>query len=114
MGADLYIQSLYDFDEEQRLFVGDEVNGYFRDSYNDSCLFAQLRLSWWQDMRAYLNDDGMLVPEQAKKLYAVVQDRVFSPTLSVKELAYFVAKKQRFLEFLQRAIDMNEPIYCSI
>jgi len=106
--------------------------GYFRDSYNSTSLFWQLGLSWWGDTASYINSNGKIVPSKAKLLLEWLKSRTLAvPTLDSLKGAkvsldpnsedslqawheFFIAKKKRFEDFIQTAIDLNEPIDCSI
>lgn len=160
MGADLYINSIYDphyekvrpqFDEAcrvrnaldrtlqptayaeaqaevDRLYQELDSTGYFRDSYNSSSLFWIIGLSWWSDVGDMLDDEGDLQPAKAQELLDIVKgreprlktylaDHDFSKDWSeprAEIVAYFEDKYERFKAFLQQAIDLNEPIHCSI
>jgi hypothetical protein len=90
--------------------------GYFRDSYNNSSLFWVLGLSWWNDTGDLLDDDGNLSVDNARKLLAMVESAPLDipDGAGKKAEAYFTEKRARFIAFLKRAIELNEPIYCSI
>lgn len=105
MGADLYIESNYNQLQKQyrdefqdavhrrdkaktlkarnlaqadveRLFDATHVaTAYFRDAYNSSCLLAQLRLSWWNDVAPRLTDDDHLPLESVAWLIEEVRSR---------------------------------------
>lgn len=93
--------------------------GYFRDSYNNSSLFWQLDLSWWQDVGDMLDDEGELDAAGIKELKALVQSR--KPNLDAKlgemtreNREYFEGKYQTFLNFLDEAVELGEKLECSI
>jgi hypothetical protein len=160
MGADLYITSISDklIEKNRPLFekfvqkrdketnaklkakYQEEVHkyynrmyarGYFRDSYNATCLFWTLNLSWWEDIP--VDKNGFLQVEDCKKLLETVKARKIT---AVKEFAkhlevhgavvdnesnspaiwrkYFTNKKRQLIRFLQTAINMNSPIRCSL
>jgi hypothetical protein len=160
MGADIYIESIYDkmqkkyrplfaaavkkrdaakskerqeaYQQEVAkyfdLINGDE--GYFRDSYNATSLFAQLGLSWWRDVGALLpKEGGHMSVSNMKKLLKMVESKELPKPKDLK-LEYvkidkganslenwhkmFAEKKVQFVAFLKRAIEMKEPIRCSI
>ena len=111
--------------------------GYFRDSYNSSSLLGQLGLSWWQDISPRL-EDCYLPVEDCKWLLDEInnnrlgenprEEPVMSKILSLfgsnasesaveldaERLEYFVKKKIAFSNLLKDAIELNEPLYCSI
>jgi len=100
--------------------------GYFRDSYNDSNLLWLFGISYWQDIRDMLNQQSELEPEQAKTLLKRLnrRERIFEARLQEQSVleswtkeereTYFRKKYAEFRRFLQQAIDLNKPIYCSI
>jgi len=160
MGADLYIKSVSDpartkfnplFDEacnKQDAAATDTEkeefqkqvkeyysamypeNGYFRDSYNSSCLLWQLGLSWWDNVVPMLDDNDYLSVEKTKEFLAMIQEREISETqkesltseCKIKDVEnslekwheMFVQNRGKLIKFLQSAIDKNEPIYCSL
>lgn len=107
-------------------------SGYFRDSYNSSSLFRQLDLSWWQDLPGYTENDPdgipRLMPDGARKLLLEVQSRKIPDLQTFKAKnaewlgrnedspekwhQYFVEKQERFIKFLETAIELDEPIEC--
>lgn len=106
--------------------------GYFRDSYNTTSVLWTLGLSWWKDIGEMLDDDGNMQPEKIREFLALVKnaDQRF-PTakeLIVKHCVVDDKKKngietwhkmyadarKELVEFLEKAIELNEPISCSI
>jgi hypothetical protein len=120
-------------------FCQDKVNlyydkmyerGYFRDSYNSTSLMWRLGLSWWQDIGKMVDENNNLTVEKAMELREMVASRPLKLIESVAELKanhcdtsgadpvkewndYYIKKKQNFLDFLDEAIRLREPIYCS-
>jgi len=102
--------------------------GYFRDSYNPTSLLWQYGLSWWTDVGDMLDEEGNLSPAEAQKLLDIIKAKEItevnrSSDICIKDedgyreeewLEYFQDKRERFITFLKTAIDLNEPIYCSI
>lgn len=105
--------------------------GYFRDSYNATSLLATLGLSWWQDVGKMLNSKGNLKGHKLAQFRDMVAEA--SQNLPDKDTLakngakldegdnsvdawhkYFQEKRQRLLNFLDHAIDLKEPVYCSI
>lgn len=96
---------------------------YFRDSYNDSSILWQLGLSWWHDVMSVLtDDDGNMRPSDARRLSKLVSNRQL-PTLllgSFKEeereewREYFTKKQQRLIRFLEKAVEDDATIECSL
>ena len=109
------------------------ARGYFRDSYNATSLFWILGLSWWQDVGESTDENADLPIEKCQELlerikaaripsakvlgeymenhHACVDDGENSPASWRK---YFVNKKKRLVRFIQKAIDLNEPLHCSV
>lgn len=132
MGADLTIRSIYHYDELKRTFVGDENLGYFRDSYNSTSVLRTLSLSWWKDVIPLLDDEGLLQPEQIKQFKEMILGQ--EQRLPDREMleswhahvedgtehavehwhTYYREKRERLLAFLNRALELNEPIDCSL
>lgn len=100
--------------------ISDQREGYFRDSYNNSSLFWQFGLSWWQ----LLKDELCLKPADCEALLADMQSKeaTFKKNIRAypkksKELIdreYFIDKYARFRAFLNQAITENRLIYCSV
>jgi hypothetical protein len=107
--------------------------GYFRDSYNGTCLLNLLGLSWWQDIcyvqgkKNYITKKGFMPPRNALALRKRIE-AIPVPTITLKWLRekncstsegtevwqkYFEGKKVEFLKFLDTAIKLKEPIGCS-
>ena len=64
MGADLYIKNL-PRDLQYTGFRTDPDIGYFRDSYNRSNLLWQFDLSYWNDMKQWVNEEGEMTVQKA-------------------------------------------------
>lgn len=111
---------------------------YFRDSYNSSSLLWLLNLSWWTDVGALLKQYDGNPPdtedEDREPLLSVEGIRVFLRKVEALHLTdaqvrkvahdwegetfdsmmtYFTEKRQRLIDFLNRAIDLDCPLYCS-
>ena len=94
-------------------------DGYFRDSYNNSSLFWQYELSWWSDLGEMLDKEGYLAVDECKKLLAMLEENneTFEENVGKLDLEareYFIKKDITFKNFLKQAIELDEPIYCSI
>ena len=102
--------------------------GYFRDSYNHSSLLWVLGLSWWGDINKMLDKNRNLSVANTKKLLEMIKERKVPKTLVLNEemvtiddgensLAEwrksFVKRRVEFIKFLEKAIALREPIYCS-
>ena len=149
MGADLYLHSVLDprlekwqpkFDaavekrdglkegtpeykaaqeEVSRCYNRMYERGYFRDSYNPSCLLWRFGLSWWEHVGDLLDEDCRLTPEKAKQLLKLMYAQRSQFEASLDELnedsrAYFRARDLEFRAFLEGAIRLNASIDCSI
>ena len=105
--------------------------GYYRDSYNVTSVMWCMDLSWWQDVGKLLNKKSELSPTKAKKLLKMVWEREVKPATAeeIKEkygtvddgenspekwLECWQRQRLELIAFLQEAIRLNEPIYCSI
>jgi hypothetical protein len=111
MGADLYIQSIYNRQS------GDE--GYFRDPYNDWDLLWQFNLSWWKHILPLLDQDDNLAVRDAEWLLDQLKrrEKMFEQNIAempAKEQEHFRIRYQRLQKFLNCAIERNESILCSL
>jgi hypothetical protein len=110
--------------------------GYFRDSYNSSSLLSQLGLSWSSDIISKLNEESYLSVEDCKWFLYEINNRrigespIEEPVMSslfnalgleksdveldAEKIEYFVKKKSMLVNLLLDAIELNEPLYCSI
>lgn len=106
--------------------------GYFRDSYNTSCLFWVLGLSWWEMIEEYGDEDNLLQPNTIQCFLSavrardvpppsqddVLRERIGGQDISVEELhewrKYFEEKRVRLIDFFLLALKLNEPIYASV
>lgn len=106
-------------------------DGYFRDSYNSTSVLWTLGLSWWKDVGEMLDKNGFLSGANLKKFRQLVAEAAQVMPSTVQELKakhcdadgadsvkewheYWIEKRKKLLAFLDKAIEMNEPIYCSI
>lgn len=159
MGADLYINSIHDKAREKYLPLFNEAvakrdrtksekqkekyhkmvkkyyellysdNGYFRDSYNGTCLLQTLGLSWWSDISPLCNEKGELF-ENLKKFRVLVANaemieitkeylknnncQVDKENTIKAWQKYFVEKRENLLAFIDKAIELGEPIDASL
>ncbi|WP_438979883.1 hypothetical protein [Polynucleobacter sp.] len=93
--------------------------GYFRDSYNSSNLLWKMDLDYWAWFAGLLDEDGNLTPDKAREVINAMQKRqkIFHSNLTIlddEETEYFLKKYDEFTNFLLEAINLNEPIGCSI
>jgi hypothetical protein len=92
--------------------------GYFRDSYGNALLWW-FGLSWWTDVIPLLDDNDNLSVAATEKLLALLKEREGSfeaklKPLSAKERAYYRTRYAELQGFLQQAVALDEPIYCSL
>jgi hypothetical protein len=133
MGADLYIDSLYEpnqavwvpqFEEAARLcdsltpetpeheearerlkYCHEQMNsrGYFRDPYNDWDVLWQFGLSWWNDVIPMLDEDARLSVANARRLLAMLDQHEES---FEERLAGLPDKKQQ--SYRDRYIELRQ------
>ena len=120
--AQVYVDAAF-----SKLFPED---GYFRDSYNATSVLRTWGLSWWVDVIPMLTDEGFLTVDGTRALLDRLRSRprVF-PTIEqiVEQFGrvdekntiegwheYFADKQRRLIQFLEHAIELNEPIRCSL
>jgi hypothetical protein len=98
--------------------------GYFR----PSSLAWALSLSWWRDVVPQLDDESMLSVERTRAMRERIAAAPIAPdeeqmaeALKFEDmksrddvLAYFEKERKALLAFLDTAIELNEPIYCSL
>ena len=95
---------------------------YFRDSYNCKSIAWSLDLSWWIVIYPMLDKDFKLSKHQTHELIKLIKTkdvRIEENSLeyfkSTKEArGYFYDKKAQLLSFLNRAIDNDDEIFCSL
>src|SRR3990167_2532559 len=113
MGADIHIDG-----------VSENRGGYFRDSYNATCLLHQLGISWWMDVDKMLDKNGKMSVRMCKKFRDMIKSKQV-PHIYELDLSnividneensrknwrkMFVNKRRRLLAFLQRAINLKIP-----
>jgi hypothetical protein len=92
--------------------------GYFRDSYGNALLWW-FGLSWWTDVIPLLDEDSYLSVHATQTFLARLKERevIFAANLMplpAKEQTYYRTRYAELHGFLQQALDLNEPIYCSL
>jgi len=98
---------------------------YFRDSYNSGSLMWSLGLSWWEDVQELIDNEGDLHPLQIQKLLNIIKSREVSVSNDFKAdmpdewtdedaLKYLNEQLDSLVSFLQKAIDTNDTIGCSV
>jgi len=106
--------------------------GYFRDSYNSTSVLWTLGLSWWTDVTEMLDDEGNLTPEKAVELVTMIESKkqklptkreLLDGHATVSDEGedsvaswhkFYKEKKERLIQFLAQAIELGEPIHCSL
>jgi hypothetical protein len=106
--------------------------GYFRDSYNSTNLLSRLGLSWWQDVSRLCTLNQKLRQDRLRRFREMVANaKLQLPSKEELEkdngkldeqgensLAewhkYFVEKHAELFAFLDKAIELNSPIHCSL
>ena len=109
-----------------------DSEGYFRDSYNATSLSQVLGFSWWRDVIPMLNKKDHLPPTRVKKFLELVESRdlpflnkAFLEAMGCQVDAkgddsvmgwnqYFLEKRTRLIAFLKKAIELKEPVECSL
>ena len=137
MGADLYIDTLYQphhkkwkrkFDkavkrrdglaEVEAAYSKMHERGYFRDPYNNNNPLWKFGLSWWDDVIPMLDAERDLSPAQAKKLLSILKEnQIFEMSLkklSPDERKYYLDRYADLQKFLNQAIELGEPIQASL
>lgn len=84
----------------------------FRDKWGQWSIFEKLGLPLSVYVAQNCDHNGVLSLEGATALKEQVESRLIPA--KTKDRAYFVAKREQLLAFLQTALDMREPILCSI
>ena len=106
--------------------------GYFGDSYNYTSVLWTLGLSWWRDLTPLCNERGDLEKENLRKFREMVaaasqwlpsRRQLRKHGARVEETGdnsleewhkYYHEKRQRLLAFLDRAIQLNTAVHCSM
>lgn len=116
-------------DVEKYYLLSSGGEGYFRCSYGYN-FFSNLGFSWWRDFSQLLDSENYLSVDAAIDLIAILENNENTmPSIeTLKEnhckvdnnnspfmwLNSFIEHKNEFIEFLYRAVELNEKIYCSI
>ena len=106
--------------------------GYFRDGDTSSSVLWALGLSWWRDVSPLCNERGDLEKENLRKFREMVaaanqwlpsRRQLRKHGARVEETGdnsleewhkYYHEKRQRLLAFLDRAIQLNTAVHCSM
>jgi hypothetical protein len=107
------------------------MEGYFRDSYNVTCLLNWLGLSWWHDVIPLCTDRRILQAEKLRQFRNMVARAKLEPVTRKKIVArggtvdqgensldewhrYFMEKHAELVVFLDQALDLNTHVTCSL
>jgi hypothetical protein len=106
--------------------------GYFRDSYNVTNVLNRLGLSWWEDVIPLCTKNRKLRHDKLRKFRdMVVSAKLALPSKEDLEKQcgtiddtgenslsewhkYFVGKQAALIVFLNKAIELNSAVYCSL
>ncbi len=116
--------------------------GYFRDSYNGTALMRYLyltneegqedSLSWWRDITTLQNGKSEITGKNLEKFLIMVlaadlrlptKEELIANRCQVDETGensvegwhkYLIEKRERLVNFISQAIEMNEPIFASL
>lgn len=93
--------------------------GYFRDSYNDWDVLWKFGLSWWNDITPLLDKEGLLPVPMIREVLKMLDQRQpdFDATMAglpAKDREYFENKALVLRSFLEQAVNLQEPILCSL
>lgn len=95
------------------------VSGYFRDPYNGWDVLWQFGLSWWEDVLPLLDDHHLSV-EKTKTLLAMLDthqsefDDRMAETEDEDDRKHFINQADALRAFLAEAVELGEPIDCSL
>ena len=105
---------------------------YFRDSYNNTSVFWQMGLSWWADVGKVTDEDSRLPIFEAIKLREYIENHPITregitwedyetkqPVILTEKdrtdwFDYFEKKREDFLKMLDRSIENDSPLICSV
>ena len=108
------------------------TEGYFRDSYNATNMLSRLGLSWWTDVQPLCTENRKLRHDKLRKFREMVAGaRLELPSREDLEkqcgtvddtgensLAewhkYFAGQRAALIAFLDKAIELNSAVYCSL
>ena len=94
-------------------------SGYFRDSYNTGNVLWQFRLSWWEDVIPLLDKKRKLSVDKTEQLLALLAERKdqFQESMtecSQEDRVFFEKRAEELRDFLKEAVDLGQPIECSL
>lgn len=105
-------------------------SGYYRDCYNSNSLLNTIGYSWWRDIGKMTDEDGNMSVENAKLFLEMVKGstfdfktleqckKIFSDVKTEEGYNLYkqsmVERRNELIQFLELAISLEEPIYCSL
>ena len=120
------MQGTIDYQQAQEtcLLLFDKLHEgvYFRDSYNSGSIAWSLDLSWWEDISPMLDARNLLSIDKTHELINMIRDKELQVSDSLLEhfetteeaRQYLKEKKIELLKFLQKSIDNDDAILCSL
>ena len=107
------------------------AEGYFRDSYNATNCLNRVGLSWWADVVPLCNKKGQMGIRNIRKFRKMITDAKLEPMTKEQLLAnhatvddgvnsveawnkYYADGIKELLAFLDKALELKEPIDCSL
>ena len=95
---------------------------YFRDSYNCESIAWSLGLSWWDDVYPMLDNENKLSKNRTHELINMIKlknlhisDDLREHFQTMEDARNFLDNKRKeLLSFLDKSIDSNQEIYCSL
>jgi hypothetical protein len=97
-----------------------KIPGYFYSPYNSWDFLRQFALSWRRDVAPLLNGRFRLSVAKAKHVLALLDENQIEFDMNLADcpdddhVSYFLAQSEDFRAFLTKAIDLDEPIECSL
>ena len=106
--------------------------GYFRDSYNATSVLWRLGLSWWADVTPLCTKNRKLRHDKLRQFRDMVANAKleFPPKEEIEKHSgkvdeqgenslaewhnYYAEKRAALLAFLDKAIEANSPVHCSL
>jgi len=139
MGAELYVATIHNAATKEHEMSSKDwftsivsKGGYFRDPYNEMNVLATLGMDWRKDVVPLCTKKKVELKGENLKLFRKRMATAKQQIPSTKELGapgvlmtdygitrmkewrrYFLERRAELLEFLDRAIKLKSPIYCS-
>jgi len=98
---------------------------YFRDSYNSGSVLWAMNLSWWDDILPMCDDEGYLDTDSIRKFLGMVEDAPLHVSQGFQDnmpsdwayddaMKYLQGEADLLISFLQKALDTNDRLSCSL